>query len=345
MKPHEFGVDMLEGHVSDFRLDSVHGWSLRGGSIVGESSEPWGACSSGEYLAGPGYFINSGKQWDTRGVWTLTPRGLSYRYNPSTLAHPWHLTSSVSDLREVILDDAHAIGLDFDLDGSRIGRIDVTRQAEMNSPCRAFIPAFTALQGKRMKSTSYPDGYTFGNKTRKAVFYDKSRQARTVKDVHDIPPNVVRCELRLFRNRTVGHVGRGLGLGTFDDVNAIDRDDLRQRYVKQIESNVFRFGDGQQTSLDFTTEVELLQSLRQEHERGAVDRYISMEGIESILHRFGDLSLFGDALQSAGYSERQTRRHLNRIRETLQTKAFIDRRRQSTTVASTIDLLRNTFTA
>jgi hypothetical protein len=125
----------------------------------------------------------------------------------------------------------------------------------------------------------------------------------------------------------------------------VEPEALLESYSKGVESNVFRFGDGQQTTLDFTTEVELLQTLKERHERGAVDRYISMEGIESILSRFGDITLFGDALQAAGYSERQARRHLNRIRETLQTKAFIDRRRQTTSVASTIDYLRNTFTA
>ena len=343
MRTGEFGIDMLSGNVSDFRLDNVQGWSIRPGNIVGEEQEPWGQCLDGSLLSGSGYYINPGRQHNFPFLLQLTPRGLRYELNPSTMEHPWHLTTDVSAAGEALMQGANSIGLDFDVNESRLGRLDVTRQATMTAPCRAFIPAFTALQGKRMKSTQYPDGYTFGNKTRKAVFYDKTRQAKAVKGV-EVPPNVVRCELRLFRNRTIGHTGRGLGLGTFEDVKRIDPADLQSRYVKQVESNVFRYRDGQQMTLDFTTEVELLQTLREQHERGAVDRYISMEGIESIITRFGDLTLFGEALQSAGYSERQTRRHLNRIRQTLQTKAFIDRRRQTTSVASTIDLLRNTFT-
>ena len=343
MRAGGFGVDMLSGSVTDFRLDSVQGWSIKPGNRVGEEQEPWGQCMDGFILSGSGYYINPGRQHDFPFRIDLTREGLSYRLNPSTMEHPWHLTTDVSTAGDVLMDGANQIGLDFDLDGSRIGRIDVTRQAVMKAPCRAFIPAFTALQGKRMKSTQYPDGYTFANKQRKAVFYDKTRQAKEVKDV-EIPPNLVRCELRVFRNRNVGHTGRGFGLGTFEDVKNIDPDELQSRYMQQVESTVFRFGDGQQMTLDFNTEVELLQALREQHERGAVDRYISMEGIESILNRFGDLTLFGEALQTAGYSERQTRRHLNRIRQTLQTKAFIDRRRQTTSVASTIDLLRNTFT-
>lgn len=345
MKAGEFGIDMLSGSVTDFRLFSVDGWSTRSGNIVGEEHEPWGQCVDGSLLSGAGYYINPGRQHDFPFLLQLTARGLRYEFNPSTMEHPWHLTTDVTQAGETLMKGANSIGLDFDLDSSRLGRIDVTRQAEMKAPCRAFIPAFTAMQGKRMKSTRYPDGYTFGNGTRKAVFYDKTRQADSVKGVKSIPANVVRCELRLFKNRTIGHTSRGVGLGTFGDVKQVQHEELRLRYRKQVESNVFRYGDGQQMALDFNTEVELLQSLREQHERGAVDRYVSMEGIESIITRFGDLTLFGEALEAAGYSERQTRRHLTRIRQTLQTKAFIDRRRQTTSVASTIDLLRNTFTA
>lgn len=344
MKPGDFGVDMLSANVSDFRLDSVQGWSIKPGNVVGEDVEPWGVCLDGSTLSGSGYYINAGRQGDLRIRLDLSQRGLTYTLNPSTLEHPWKLTADMTNAADVIQADAAKVGLDFALEDSRLGRLDVTRQAQMGAPCRAFIPAFTALQGKRMKSTSYPDGYTFGNTTRKAVFYDKTRQAKAVKDV-DVPSNLVRCEYRVFRNKSIGHAQRGFGLGTFGDMLNVDQDSLLESYTHGLEANVFRFGDGQQMTLDFTTEVELLQTLREQHERGAVDRYISMEGIESILNRFGDLTLFGEALQSAGYSERQTRRHLSRIRQTLQTKAFIDRRRQVTSVASTIDHLRNTFTA
>ena len=344
MKPGEFGVDMLQATASDFRLESVQGWSRRGGEVVGEEQEPWGYAMDGEPLLGPGYYINAGTQGDLSVTLDLSRRGVSVKLNPSTLAHPWHLTADMTQAADVIQGDVSRVGLDFALDEARLGRLDVTRQAVMSGPCRSYIPAFTALQGKRMKSTQYPDGYVFGNKTRKAVFYDKTRQAKAVKGV-DTPSNLVRCEYRVFRNKSIGHTTRGFGLGTFGDMLKADPEALLKSYTKGIESNVFRFGDGQQMTLDFTTEVQLLQTLKEQHERGAVARYIEMEGIESILARFGDLSLFGDALQSAGYSERTARRHMNRIRQTLQTKAFIDRRRQATSVASTIDHLRNTFTA
>lgn len=340
-----FGWDMIRATVKDFRLNSDLGWSRRSGSIVGQEDEPWGVCVDGSRLKGPGFYVNPGTQWGTRGSFTLTPKGLTIQYNPSTMKHPWHLTTNVEDMATAIMEDAGRVGVDFDLDTARLGRVDLTRQAVMDSPCRAFIPAFTAMRGKRSRSVRYPDGYTFGNKSWATVFYDKTKQATTVKGVQGMPANVVRCEMRVVKTRNIGNTVRGFGLGTFKDVREMDPEGVKHIYTSSVESKVFRLGDSTQLVLDFNTEVELLTSLRTEHERGAVDRYIAMEGIESILRRFGDMTLFGDALRQAGWSERQARRHLNRIEDMMYAKASIDQRRQTATVATRIQELRNTFIA
>lgn len=336
---------MVSATATDFRLESVQGWSIKPGNIVGEEQEPWGLCSDGSYLSGSGYYINAGKQGDLSVRLDLNQRGLTFTTNPSTLSHEWELTTDLTQAVETIQKDFGVVGLDLDLEATRIGRIDVTRQAFMDSPCRAFIPAFTAMQGKRMKSTQYPDGYTFGNKTRKAVFYDKTRQAKAVKKVEAIPANLLRCELRAFRNKTIGHTERGFGVGTFGQLMDTDPQSLLTSYSQSIESNVFRFDDGRQMVLDFANEVELLTTLRNERERGAIKYYVEMEGLDSIIDRFGGLDTFGEALTAAGWHERHVRRTLTHYRQMMHTKAFIDRRRNKTTIATQIDHLRNTFTA
>ena len=83
-----FGIDMVSGSASDFRLESVQGWSIKPGNRVGEDNEPWGVCVDGSYLSGSGYYINAGKQGELSGRIDLTKRGLTYTYNPSTLEHP-----------------------------------------------------------------------------------------------------------------------------------------------------------------------------------------------------------------------------------------------------------------
>ena len=88
-----FGIDMVSGSASDFRLESVQGWSIKPGNRVGEDNEPWGVCVDGSYLSGSGYYINAGKQGELSGRIDLTKRGLTYTYNPSTLEHPWQLTT------------------------------------------------------------------------------------------------------------------------------------------------------------------------------------------------------------------------------------------------------------
>ncbi len=340
-----FGIDMVSGTASDFRLESVQGWSIKPGNRVGEDNEPWGVCVDGSYLSGSGYYINAGRQGELSGRIDLTKRGLTYTYNPSTLEHPWQLTTDLTNTAEAIHRDMDTVGVDFDLDRTKLGRLDVTRQQVMSSPCRAFIPAFTAMQGKRMKSVQYPDGYTFGNKSRRAVFYDKTRQARTVKGEEGVPPNLLRCELRAFRNKTIGHTERGFGMGTFGQVREADTDNILHTYSRTMEASVFRYDDGKQMALDFGNEAQLLSNLREESPRGAIDYYLAMEGLEGILSRFGGLETFGECLVVAGYSDRNVRRHLSRLRDMMHTKAFVDRRRKQTTVATQIDLLRNTFTA
>ena len=345
MKPTDFGIDMLSGNVTDFRLESVHGWSIKPGNVVGETNEPWGTCVDGSTLSGSGYYINAGKQGDLSLRLDLSQRGLTYTVNPSTLEHPWYLTADLTNTTEVIQRDANTVGLDFDLSASRIGRIDVTRQAAMGSPCRAYIPAFNAMQGKRMKGVSYPDGYTFGNKSRRAVFYDKTRQAKAVKGIDNVPTNLVRCELRVFRNKNIGHTERGFGLATFGDVSQSTTDALRASYAASIESNVFRYSDGKQMTLDFDNEVQFLSQLRDEFERGGIRRYLTIEGVEGVVSRFGGLELFSEALEQAGYHPRTVRRHVGHLRDLMTTKAFVDRRRNESTTATRIDELRRTFTA
>jgi len=335
--------------ATDFRLDSNLSWSTKPGNVVGEDMDPWGMCLDGRTLSGSGYYLNpGGKHHTALGLTTqmeLTKRGLTIQLNPSTLSHDWELTTDMEHPLDTIEGDFAKAGLQVDMDSMRIGRLDVTRQAFMGAPCRAFIPAFNAMQGKRMKSTQYPDGYTFANGARKAIFYDKTRQGKKVKKVNTIPANLLRCELRAFRSKNVGHTERGFGVGTIGQLREVESEALLASYTRSIESNVFRFNDGRQMALDFEGEVQLLTSLREEQPRGAISFYIEMEGLERIAERFGGLETFGEALHAAGWTDRHVRRVLSRLREMLHTKAFVDRRRNNTTIATQIDLLRNTFTA
>jgi hypothetical protein len=98
-------------------------------------------------------------------------------------------------------------------------------------------------------------------------------------------------------------------------------------------------------TLDFDNEVQFLSQLRDEFERGGIRQYLTIEGIEGVVSRFGGLELFSEALEQAGYHPRTVRRHIRHLGDLMKTKAVVDHQRNESTTATRIDELRRTFTA
>jgi hypothetical protein len=342
-----FGFDMVYIGSQDFRLKGLDGWSVKSGNKVGDTPEPFAApCRNGFQPSGAGYFMNRGKETPNLCTWELNKYGLFAQVNPSTLNHEYHLTTDLKGAKDALLGDMSMLGIEMDLNTASVNRVDITKQQSMPFPIHSYTTALTALKGKRMKATSYPNGYTFGNRQKEAVFYDKTTQLREVKGfTGDVPVNLLRCEARWKKRKVIGHDINGLGKGDFASLVSMDAGEANHRFKGFMESQIFRTSDGTQLELNFETEVEILKQFTERNERGGWKDYFMAEGIESILHRAGSLQVVESLLESVGYNRSQVWRIMKQLRDLMQVQGFIDSRRGEVSISQTIETLRQTFAA
>jgi len=342
-----FGFDMVYIGAQDFRIQSLDGWSVKSGNKVGTPLEPFGApCGNGFQPEGAGYYLNRGKDSITHATWEVNKFGLFAQVNPSTLKHEYHLTTDLTPAKEAIQADAALLGIDFDLNGASVNRVDITKQKPMEYPVHAYTAALTALKGRRMKATSYPNGYTFGNRQKEAVFYDKEAQLRLVKKFEgEVPSNLLRCEARWKKRKVVGHDGNGLGAGSFGHLLQMDAEEAKQRFTSFMDAQIFRAGDAVQLELNFETEAEILKQFVDRNQRGGWKQYFMSQGIESILERAGSMQFIESLLESVGYKTSQRYTIMKQLREILHLQGFMDARRNEASLSQTIETLRQTFAA
>ena len=342
-----FGFDMVYIGSSDFRLNALNGWSVKSGNKVGEAPEPFGApCVNGFQPEGAGYYLNRSKDSKNHCTWELNKYGLFAQVNPSVLKHEYNLTTDLLPAKEALQEDMALLGVDLDLDGASVNRVDITKQHPMKQPVHAYTEALSALSGKRMKQVSYPSGYTFGNRQKEAVFYDKTTQLREVKKYEgEVPANLLRCEARWKKRKVVGHDGNGLGKGNFGSLLTMHPEEANHRFTSFLQAQIFRSKGGVQLMLDFETEVEVLKQYITANERGGWKQYFMAQGIESILSRAGSMDIIEAMLQHVGYNRTQVYRILKQIREIMHIQGFVDSRRGEDSVSRTIETLRQTFAA
>lgn len=339
------GVDYVTVRATDYRVKSLNGWSIKSGNRVGEVLDSFGNTSDGQQMIGSGYYLNT----ETARI-DLSPFGLKVDFNPSTLQHPFNLITDRAELAnsaEVVESKLAEVGLEFDFFGAHLKRLDLAKQHPINGSTPSLTDVWSTLHGTRMKQrNTYPDGFRMGNTQRQVIFYDKTKQLREAKRLTvDTPEDLVRCEIRWTKSNSIGSTRSGAGVGTLGQLIDTEPEALTESYNQFLLKQVFRTPDGWQASLDFDTEVDVIRAFRSEHQRGAIDRYIKLEGIEAIVQRFGGLELFGIALARAGYERSTVHRKLADLRKGIEQKGFLDTRRGEQTTASKIDHLRAVFCA
>lgn len=338
------GIDMIYLHTNDFRLNDVDGWSIGAGQKVGERSETWGIASNGMELNAPSYYVNRGKDNDYPCTITARQSGLHIQLNPSTLQHPYELSADLSTPVEAVKDHLNGFNVDVDLHTMNLTRVDLTKQRQMEQPCYTFNSVFTALKGKRMTSKQYEGGYQIGNRSRSAVFYDKSKQLTEVKGI-EIPPNLLRGEARFTNKRTIGNARTGIGAGMLKDLETMPVEQLTDAYNRFMRDSIFRVKEGHQMTINFHTEHGILGDLIKAKGRKGIRIYERINSVEHIVLTFGSIESYRDALMDHGIPRSTAYDRANELRELIQQKVFIDKRRKDSTIATTLDHLINVFTA
>jgi hypothetical protein len=324
--PNLAGVDMVRIFAKDYHLTTLNGWSEKGGHKVGEPRMTFGYDATGQPMKGSGYYLNRGEKTGLLATYNLMPSGLSVTFNPSTIRHPYDLTTGREGLRDAVAQverECATLGLSFDAEGATLAAIDLTKQAVMKAPFSAYAQAIQMLKGKRMKSTEMPGLFRVGNKSRGARLYDKTRQLAEVKGITDAPKNLLRNEIFLIGNKVVGSTTNGVGLGRLGDLLNVDAGYLTDAYNTIQKKDIFRVKDGVQLSFDWEGELSLLQAFTTKKVRGKAHplyRYISHRSgsWDDFIHEIGGYELMTDFFQNAGVSRKTAQRWTDIVRaETL----------------------------
>ena len=338
------GIDMVYLHSPYYEVQSIQNWHQRTNCIVGQELNQWGTTLDGQPLTANSYYINRGVGTDNVSTIELSPKGLTIQFNPSVIMHPFELTSDIEAPLNAVQNDLDMFTVTANIDTMTVSRLDLTKQAVLTKPFSSYSQAFSTLRGKRMKGKHYDNGYSIGNGSRRALFYDKSVQLISEKDYHDAPRNLGRCEATFSKNRTVSHTQRGAGIGTLKDLREASPESLTQSYNRFLLNTVFNFSEGNQLTIDFSNEIEILRMFREGDYSNPIGKYERMEGLNSILERFGSFDIYADILREAGYNSKTVYRRLTELKDLSQQKAFIDNRRGANTILDTVYELRDIYT-
>jgi hypothetical protein len=359
-----WGVDMLRFTTTDFNITDLSAapWQIKGGQKVNEPIASWGKYQSatGEALSGTGYFLNPTESGLPFTAELKHPNNgkdasLLVQVNPSTFAHPYMLTTDCEPALDAVDKGLKSIGIHSDIYGSKLTRIDLTKQSELDVDIRGLHPVFNMLQGKRMKQKHYEDGFEVKNGRRAGVFYDKTLQMNTVKGfTGDIPSRLIRLEARFHQSKTIGSMKSGVGVGTVQDLLNAKNQHLLRAYNRFVRDDVFRANQASQITFDFDKGErglrQCIEAARMEgksHSAGWT-LYLTTMGASEVLIQFnGDIDFIKRVLMDEGFSRRHCDRIGHQIREAVQRKGFMERNSgiEGDFISRNYTLLHDTFAA
>jgi len=272
----------------------------------------------------------------------INSKGVLVVFNPCKLKHPYKLNSDLTTITDTIKTEVLKAGIDLDLENCGVARIDLTKQAEMEQPVHVYNSAFGYLRGKRLVSKSYPSGYYFGNKSTESVFYDKGVEM-VYKFKMQIPEsNFMRAEVKYKRTK---NVITELNCKTYQALLNTDVSQLNSSYNNYLNKRVFsKMHDGEQLTLNFTNEVELLKGYLAKHPRGGITKYLFNLGIDTAIEMFGSLEGIRELLEASEVPRRTIYRTIQQLNIEIQYKATLDKQRGIDTIASRLKEVQDTFT-
>lgn len=311
-----FGIDKLTLWAEDYKVDRLapsHGWTVQA-STSPQAPEPLPLHrdKTGAIVCGnKAHFNTELLRFD------IDQRGLRIDLNPSKLRHPWRLSGAqiLGTVEDVIQGQARKAGLHFDGADLRLSRLDLCQQATMPEPLQVYGHAYALMSGKRMNSSTYPNGAMFRNRQRQAIFYDKRAELiHRHKEGLGCHEKTLRAEARFMRHKSVTDE---TGLTYLHDLRATTDEHLMGVYRGFMARDVFRLnGTGQQCimpikDLDATFEAIMentpARSVLQVFERSV--------GIGLLIDQFGGIDGYMTYLSTKGLHRSTIWRHANKVRE------------------------------
>jgi hypothetical protein len=314
----ETGIDKLEITTKEWQ---VHRWENSGLTLrpsmqqAGQESEPdsfvlvdkFGTRKSGEKVLLNHPLFNL----------TINQYGMRLTTNPSKPYHPINLVSDDKTLHErvetviTVLHQEH--GILFNLDGSKITRLDTAKNVELINPVHTYQPIFSTLRLPRSThQAQYPDGFQTGNNSQTCIFYNKGQERKKDSpEIFDLYGNrLMRGERQLKGNGIHTH----LGLKVFQDLKNFGIDHLKDKYSEWMAKQVFSVRTiGETQYISFDDSIKFMMRLKELHPSTWEKKYRRLFGVDEVIRLHGGIDNY---LQLVG-EVAQNRNTPNKVRKEL----------------------------
>lgn len=262
-----------------------------------ETENPLFIDTDGRPVFGQKAFANSGR-------YNLTVERLegseflSLSFNPNKFDHYYKPTTSTSKMRAQIssvADELSENGIVLDFEGMKVKRFDLMKQRQLEDPLSSHRAVLSSLSAKRQTTRAYLDTFLIGNQQHQTTFYDKGVEAK-------IPnlPNLIRCEVRALRARTVSRI---YGIQTVSDLMKTDLETLTEGYNQHLKASIFTYHTAPNENL--APEIQKIEYYLQTYSQSGVSQYLRNAGIEQVMNKFGSVEALADTLQSLGLSRQK----------------------------------------
>jgi hypothetical protein len=336
------GIDKVGLHTRAYTVKTLNGWSKKGGEKVGEAPPAFLKDGEGTPIEGTGFFLNAGPA-----IVDLSPKGLLVSFNPSKVLHPYHLLTDPSEVGRIgdrVQQTLRSHGVLVNVNAMQTIRVDLAKQQQLTHPLHVYGQALGHLKGKRMTGHQYPDGYSFRNTQREAVFYNKARELHEKSGLSIPESRLGRLEMKWKKGRPLA---KDFQLSAFGDLRKADPDQLTKVYREALHRDVFRTDTkAVQMILSYDSEVSVLRSYLDAGRNGVMKYLMDMHTGPHVA-ALGGWDAFAQMLRDAGMKDRTIRHNLQQIRLQTQRAAFVNARRDkaAVNVYTLLDELKTAFAA
>ena len=246
-------------------------------------------------------------------------RGAQIIFNPSKyldkysgeLATPQETYNLITDIQKYLTE----IGFKSNLSNFKLSRIDIAKDRVMSDKVFTYQEVFNLFSAKReTRKTLYPDGLTIGNASRQDCFYDKGLVIKP----KDGSTNLMRGEFRLMKHKSIKDT---LNISHFGQMKEISTKELSYIHSNHIQKDIYQAGDLNQQSFDFTNDVTLLKSYRQQG-RGGWKKLVMMKGVDYFLKIRG-IDVFRQILDASGYDKSAISKITKEVKEMERLLSFL----------------------
>ena len=246
--------------------------------------------------------------------------GMLIGTNPNKWHHPFNASNDPAEyarFRSGLNDELKSLGIDCNLPGAQIHRIDLAKQKQMSSPLYSYHQVFDSIHARRQMDTRFMDTIRIGNQQRQAVIYDKQKELGLPLEHKDL----VRLETRFLKSETSS---KYTGLKSLSDLDRNISSDgfhhLNQVYCSYLNDEVFRYIRDKREQV--RSIAEQAKAIAKDHPNKVLSELITANGIVSTIQEAGGIAPLAQIVTNARIftSDESQQRYFRRVRSDIETR-------------------------